>query len=222
MNMDQLEFAGHRFLAFADGALFWPARRALLVADLHLEKASWFARAGQMLPPYDSRETLAALGRLVGETQAREIWCLGDSFHDGDGASRLDRVSRALLDRLARAVRWTWITGNHDRAGHAALPGEARDEALVDGLRLRHEARPRDPDPELSGHYHPKWRVAARGRRVARRCFVHGPTKLILPAFGRLTGGLDADCAAIRAVAGTPAAAIVPVAQRLLRFPIGR
>ena len=68
-----------------------------------------------------------------------------------------------------------------------------RGEAVVDGLVLRHEADRTEPPPELSGHFHPKLRLTVRGRRVARRCFVATPTKLILPAFGALTGGLDAN-----------------------------
>ena len=71
--MVRFSFAGHPFAAFAQGALFMPARRALIVADLHLEKASWFARAGQMLPPYDSRATLAELTALVDATDAATI-----------------------------------------------------------------------------------------------------------------------------------------------------
>src|SRR3546814_19893578 len=67
------------------------------------------------------------------------------------------------------------------------------DEAEVAGLVLRHEAVPGETRPELSGHFHPKLRMTLRGRRVARRCFVATGTKLILPAFGALTGGLDAD-----------------------------
>src|SRR3546814_17733533 len=83
-------FAGEDLLIMGQGALFWPARKALLIADLHLEKASFFARFGQMLPPYDSNATLAAIEALVDETGARELWCLGDSFHDGEGPFRLD------------------------------------------------------------------------------------------------------------------------------------
>jgi len=51
--MVPFSFAGETFAATPDGALFWPAQNALLVADLHLEKASWFARLGQFLPPYE-------------------------------------------------------------------------------------------------------------------------------------------------------------------------
>ena len=98
--MVPLSFAGHDLRALPEGALYWPARRALLVADLHFEKASWFARFGQMLPPYDSIATLADLTALVAATGASEIWCLGDSFHDSDGCERLPERARTMLTDL--------------------------------------------------------------------------------------------------------------------------
>src|SRR3546814_18700834 len=95
------------------GALFWPARKALLIADLHLEKASFFARFGQMLPPYDSNATLAAIEALVDETGARELWRLGDSFHDVEGPFRLDEQARSRLLTLTARLDWTRLTGHH-------------------------------------------------------------------------------------------------------------
>lgn len=218
--MVPFSFSGHELAALPHGALWWPARRAVLVADLHLEKASWFARFGQMLPPYDSVSTLADLAALVAATGADEIWCLGDSFHDTAGSTRLPADARALLDDLTGRTRWTWITGNHDAGLDATLGGEVRKEAMVDGLLLRHEAIPAESRPELSGHFHPKLRVSLRGRMVSRRCFVATRSKLILPAFGALTGGLDAGHPEIVRAVGGEAQALVPVADRLLRFPI--
>ena len=200
--------------------MFWPAQGALLVADQHFEKASWYARFGQFLPPHDSAATLDMIEALVARTGARAIWSLGDSFHDADGAARLDPRARARLQALTERLDWLWITGNHD-VGVAQMPGGRRAvEAEVDGVWLRHEADPADPRPEISGHFHPKLRVSLRGRMVARRCFVASATKLILPAFGALTGGLDAQHPEIIRAVGSPAHALVPLADRLLRFPL--
>jgi len=218
--MVRFSFCGHELMALPQGALFWPARRALLVADLHLEKASWFARGGQMLPPYDSAATLADLSMIVAATAAEEIWCLGDSFHDREGCDRLPEAARAALVALTGATRWTWITGNHDAGFADHCGGAVADEAAVDGLILRHEAEPKETRPELSGHFHPKLRITHRGRQVSRRCFVATETKLILPAFGALTGGLDAHHPEIVRAVGPGAQALVPVQDRLLRFPI--
>jgi len=216
--MVPFSFAGREILALPQGALFWPARRAVLVADLHFEKASWFAIRGQMLPPYDTIATLTELALIADATGAKEIWCLGDSFHDSAGGDRLPARAQEMLRALTGSCRWTWITGNHDARLIDHCGGEVVTDALVDGLVLRHEAEPGETRPELSGHFHPKLRLRLRGRQVSRRCFVATPLKLILPAFGALTGGLDAGHPEIVRAVGRGAEALVPVEDRLLRF----
>ncbi|UZK64989.1 ligase-associated DNA damage response endonuclease PdeM [Sphingomonas sp. M1-B02] len=218
--MVPLSFAGHEFAALVQGALYWPARRALLVADLHFEKGSWFASKGQMLPPYDSIATLTELTALVERTAPIELWCLGDSFHDSAGCERLPAKARAMLTALTGRLDWRWITGNHDAALVDHCGGTIVDEAEVGGLVLRHEAEPGELRPELSGHFHPKLRISVRGRQVARRCFIATESKLILPAFGALTGGLDAGHPEIVRAVGRNAQALVALEDRLLRFPV--
>ena len=218
--MVPFSFAGETFLASADGALFWPAQNALLVADLHLEKASWFARFGQFLPPYDSHATLTALAEDVDRTRATRLYGLGDSFHDRFGCERLPENARELLTELTGQLDWTWIVGNHDPGFADHCGGRLEEELELGGIILRHEAVRGEPRPEMSGHYHPKLRVHLRGRQVSRRCFVISATKLILPAFGSLTGGLDAHHPEILRSVGSDAAALVPVSDRLLRFPL--
>ncbi|WP_448662426.1 ligase-associated DNA damage response endonuclease PdeM [Sphingomonas sp. CJ20] len=218
--MVPLSFAGKEFSALPEGALYWPARRALLVADLHFEKASWFASKGQMLPPYDSLATLSALTALVDRTGATELWCLGDSFHDSDGCERLPEAARAMLTGLTARLDWRWITGNHDAQFVDHCGGRIEEEAVIDGIVLRHEADPRETRPEMSGHFHPKLRISVRGRAVARRCFVATGSKLVFPAFGALTGGLDAHHPEIVRAVGSGAQALVALEDRLLRFPI--
>lgn len=218
--MVPFSFGGHELLALPAGALFWPARKALLVADLHLEKASWFARFGQLLPPYDSIATLAELKAVVAATGASEVWCLGDSFHDSRGCERLPVAAQDMLRGLTDRTRWTWIAGNHDAQLIDHCGGDVVAEAAVDGLVLRHEADPAEPRPELSGHFHPKLRLKVRGKAVARRCFVATATKLVLPAFGSLTGGLDPDHPEIIRAVGPQAHALVALPGRLLRFPL--
>ncbi|MFL6753198.1 MAG: ligase-associated DNA damage response endonuclease PdeM [Sphingomicrobium sp.] len=218
--MVPFSFAGETFHATAEGALFWPAREALLVADLHLEKASWFARLGQFLPPYDSLATLTALAHEVERTGATRLYCLGDSFHDRHGCERLPAAARSLLVELTSRLDWTWIVGNHDPGFADHCGGRLEEEVELGGIILRHEAVRDDPRPEMSGHFHPKLRLHLKGRQVSRRCFVVAPAKLILPAFGALTGGLDAHHPEILRSVGSDAAALVPVSDRLLRFPL--
>ena len=218
--MVPLSFAGETFSATADGALFWPSQQALLVADLHLEKASWFARFGQFLPPYDSHATLTALAAEVGRTGATRLYCLGDSFHDRFGCDRLPANARGLLTELTSRLDWTWIVGNHDPGFADHCGGRIADEVELSGIILRHEAERDEARPEISGHFHPKLRLQLKGRRVSRRCFVSSASKIIMPAFGSLTGGLDAHHPEIMGHVGVKAAALVPVSDRLLKFPL--
>lgn len=220
--MVPFSFAGEDFALVGARALYWPRERALLVADLHLEKASFFARHGQMLPPYDSRETLERVAQALRETGARRVFCLGDNFHDAEGAARLEPHAAGMLDALARVTDWVWIAGNHDQG---RVPwGTAVNELELAGIVLRHHAEHGEKRAELSGHFHPRLRVSARGRMVARPCWVASERKLILPAFGALTGGMDAGDPAILA-AMQPARAVdalVPASGRLTRFPLWR
>jgi uncharacterized protein len=213
------DFGGERWVATPEGALFWPLRNVLIVADLHLEKASWFARHGQPLPPYDSRATLDKLTSVAARLGPAEIWCLGDSFHDRAGQSRLDPAAEAMLSALAARHRWLFIAGNHDGLPDGRWGTRSVDEVDEGGLIFRHEHDPADPRPQLSGHYHPKTAVATRGRPVRRACFACGERALILPAFGSLTGGLDIDDPVIARLFAGPYAALVPTMQGLARFP---
>jgi uncharacterized protein len=215
-----LTFGGQAFEIVGGKALYWPAQSALIVADLHLEKASWFGVRGQMLPPYDSLATLQALASLIEATQARQLWCLGDNFHDDGGVARLEPAARSLLTALTETLDWRWIVGNHDPALAGDIGGTVVEEAEVSGLILRHRADPEEIRPELSGHFHPKYRGKSRSRAVSRTCFVMSETRLILPAFGALTGGLAADHPEILRVVGTAAHALVATQGRLLRFKL--
>ena len=191
------EFGGQTFEIAGQAALYWRAQDALLVSDLHLEKASAYALYGQMLPPYDSVSTLEEIAALCRTYRPAKIISLGDNFHDDDGEHRLAEGAAALLVDLACNTEWIWITGNHDRAVSGIWGGKAFDALTVSGITLRHEAQGGNPNPEISGHFHPKFRQVLRGRMVKRRCFVKTPRKLIMPAFGALTGGLDVQDVAI-------------------------
>jgi hypothetical protein len=206
------------------GALYWPREQALLVADLHLEKASFFARSGQMLPPYDSRETLERIALAIRQTGARRLFALGDNFHDDGGLGRLEAHAAGMLAALTRAIEWVWIVGNHDPSLEKSVGGDVVQEAEVNGVILRHRARAGESRPELSGHYHPKLVVAARGRRISRACAVASERRIILPAFGALTGGMDAASSEILSAMQPASAidAILPARGRLLQYPLWR
>ena len=228
-------FCGDEFVLTRANALYWPRERALLVADLHLEKASFFAKHGQFLPPYDSRETLERLACAIRDTGARRVLCLGDNFHDSAGMERLDPHAAGMLAALTRATDWMWLTGNHDVKGaKASAPapdcgGTTLPELEIAGMILRHQAQAGELRPELSGHFHPRLAVRVQRRHIRRPCAViassaDGSGRMILPAFGALTGGMNADDPVIVA-ALQPAHsidAVVPTASRLARFPLWR
>ena len=187
----RMRFAGADIALDPAGALWLPASRTLVVADLHLEKASALARRRVFLPPYDSAATLSALARLILRRNPARVICLGDSFHDEGGAGRLGGHEKARLGMLQAGREWVWISGNHDPALPADLPGKRADVIIADGLTLRHEPQAGAGRGEVAGHLHPAAKVRRHGRSVRRRAFVSDGTRLILPAFGILTGGLN-------------------------------
>ena len=215
-----LSFAGEALLPLPCGGLYWPSHETLFVADLHFEKASAFARRGWLLPPHDSADTLRVLIDTLEVTGARRVVCLGDSFHDRGGPERLLAGPRAALRTLTASLDWLWITGNHDDNAGASLGGRVMPQARLGCLTLRHEADRNDPAPELSGHFHPKVAVHIRGRRIVRRAFAVSETKIILPAYGAFTGGLDVGDPAISVVMRGAVTAVVAEGDRLLRFPV--
>lgn len=227
--MVPFSFSGEEMRLVEGRALFWPREQTLLVADLHLEKASFYARGGQMLPPYDSRATLERLALAIRRTAARRVIALGDNFHDDEGVERLEPHAAGMLAALTRAFEWVWITGNHDSRTGAIAGGETAEEFRLGGIMLRHKAAPGRNEPEISGHFHPKLTVQAKGRRIARPCAVlsaseTGRSRIILPAFGSLTGGMNAgDPAILSAMQPADAIdAVLPATGRLLRYPLWR
>lgn len=190
-----------------------------MVADLHLEKGSAFARRGWLLPPHDSLDTLQKLAAALRQTGARRVAALGDSFHDSHGPARLLPESRAVLGRLLASTDWLWITGNHDGESGAVLGGTVHHEIEIAGVALRHEALPGATGPEISGHFHPKVSVPLRsGTRVSRRCLALAPGRLVLPAYGAYAGGLSVDDPAFAAALGARPEAVVALAGGLIRL----
>jgi DNA ligase-associated metallophosphoesterase len=175
----------------ASGSLWLEAESTLVVADLHLEKGSAYARRGQLLPPYDTRDTLRRLAAEVEALQPRTVVLLGDTFHDGRAETRLAADDARAIFALASGRSLVWVVGNHDEDGPSTLPGDVVADLVVRGLVLRHEPAGRPVRGEVAGHLHPCARIVGRGASVRRRCFVTDGERLILPAFGAYAGGLN-------------------------------
>lgn len=188
----QLDLAGEQLGLHPCGALWWPAASMLIVSDLHLEKASSYAARGQMLPPYDTRATLQRLGRLLQSLRPTTVVSLGDSFHDRRSRPRMAEDDVATVRAMTAAHDWVWIEGNHDPAPPEDLGGRAAFELKLGGLTLRHEPSGEAAPGEIAGHLHPCARVVGRsGRSVRTRCFATNRQRLVMPAYGALTGGLN-------------------------------
>ena len=197
----EINIAGVGLAADPAGALYWPEQGLLAVADLHLEKGSSFAARGQLLPPYDTAVTLARLGRLIAHYAPRVVVAVGDSFHDGGGPARLAREDRDNLHALQRGRDWIWLTGNHDPEPAPDIGGVFHAALTLGAVTFRH--LPTGSPGEIAGHLHPVARVAHRGRAVGRRCFAADATRMVMPAFGAYTGGLNIRDAAFADVFGT-------------------
>jgi uncharacterized protein len=210
---------GTALLADPSGAVFWPEEKLLVVSDMHLEKGSSYARRGQFLPPYDTRATLDRLARVIQRYRPQRVACLGDSFHDGKAAERLSAQDGDHLRRLVQAHDWIWVTGNHDPAPPAELGGFVRSEIRIGTLALRHQPENGGlPFGEVCGHFHPKAAVSARGRRISAPCFVTDGRRMVMPAFGAFTGGLDVLDGAIAGLFGRTGFRVLMLGQDRLHM----
>ncbi len=213
MSAAPLHLAGERMLLDPLGGAWWPAERILAVADLHLEKGSAAARGGRLLPPWDTTATLERLGLLIRRYAPALVLCLGDSFHDGEGRGRMAAGDVARLRELERRAAFVWVAGNHD--------GGRVEELAIGAVVFRHIAEAGWKGAEISGHYHPKARVPAAGTVISRACFATDGQRLILPALGAYTGGLEIGDPAYRALFPRGGRAFLLGRERLFSFPFG-
>ena len=224
-NDHPVALCGKIFRADVSGALYWPAERALIVSDLHLEKGSSFARRGIMLPPYDTRETLQRLAEAIDRWHPDTVIALGDSLHDSGGAARIVQEDLQSLRILQEDREWIWVTGNHDPVIASRLGGHVVSGLTVEGITFRHEPRAGRVTHEVGGHFHPAAKVSMHGHTFRRPCFVGNGLRLVMPAFGSFCGGLNVLDAAFERLFGNDGMAVwllgqeglYPIATRLLR-----
>jgi uncharacterized protein len=219
MTPAPIHLAGERLMLDPDGALFWPAQRLLAVADLHFEKGSAAAENGSLLPPWDTRATLDRLAALLRRWKPETVVALGDSFHDAKGSARLHQQDLARLHLLAAAHHFVWVLGNHDPTPPEGIAGTALPDLRIGELRFVHETKPGPATGEICGHHHPKARVETRAASVSRPCFVLDARRLMLPALGAYTGGLDVRDPAISALFPRGGRIFLLGRERLFSFP---
>ncbi|HYD73781.1 MAG TPA: ligase-associated DNA damage response endonuclease PdeM [Candidatus Binatia bacterium] len=218
----EAKLGGVTVTALPEGALWIAEAKALVVSDLHLEKGSSFALRGQMLPPYDTHAGLMRLTDLMLRLSPEIIVSLGDSFHDGGGPGRMDARDRQLLTVLMSRCDWVWVEGNHDGRASETLGGAGRDVLHLGPLVLRHHPTKGAAAGEIAGHLHPCAKVAGRGTAVRRRCFALGHDRLVMPAFGAFTGGLNVCDEAFAPIFPDGATALVMGRDKVLPAPMQR
>lgn len=208
MNTLSFLFADYRFEAIGDGALIWPEHSLMVISDLHMGKSERIARrTGQLLPPYDTHDTLTRLQHSLAFHAPATVICLGDSFDDLRAAGELSVSENDAIRAITETRHWIWVEGNHDPMP-TQFGGESCAEIRIGGVVFRHIACD-TKDIEISGHFHPKTRVRIRNRTVVRPSFLLNDTKLIMPSFGTYTGGLFSNAPPLRKVIGKTGRAIL-------------
>lgn len=193
MSAAALRVAGEDLLLLPEKAVFWPAEKMLIIADIHFGKAAAFRALGVPVPRGTTSENLAGLDALVAKHGARQVVFLGDFLH-----ARASHASSTQLAMLAWRNRHpdlalTLVRGNHDL--HAGDPAAALGIGLVDEPHaLGPFAFCHHPDIDgagyaLAGHVHPVYVLATRFDALRLPCFVVGRERMILPSFGAFTGG---------------------------------
>jgi DNA ligase-associated metallophosphoesterase len=227
----EITVAGVPLVADIAGALYWPEEGLLVVSDLHLEKGSAFAARGVLMPPYDTASTLQRLAGLMARYAVHIVVALGDNFHDGGGPARLGDADRAHLLALQQGRDWVWIAGNHDPDPGEGIGGAFARSLALGPLSFRHEpaaapgrgAAAGGSHGEIAGHLHPAARVHQRGRTLTRKCFATDGARLVMPAFGAYTGGLNIrDIAFLKVFGALGFTAHLIGRQRLYSFAAAR
>lgn len=197
MSNRTIDFAGRIMILHPSGSVFWPDQATLIVGDLHFEKASWYHRSGQFLPPYDSGETLKKLETAMSEFLPERIILLGDVFHDNDAWHRMARTDKEHLTKLLNGTETVYVIGNHDT--EVTLPTQFSGLMYtLAGVTFRHLMDVNEKGPEISAHFHPIAKVKYSGTRIRRACFVYTKNRILLPAFGAFTGGLNVNDPALK------------------------
>lgn len=172
-------------------AVYWPAQRCLIIADLHLGKATYFRQHGIPIPAQVAKRDLARLSRLVQHYQPTSLLINGDFFH----ASANDEIELFATWRTAHpTLDIMLVRGNHDRL--AARHYQEMDITLfntdvrIGELNFVHDPAHIKDDGlySLCGHIHPG--VTLReGRQILRLpCYVANQYRMVLPAFSLFTG----------------------------------
>ena len=189
-----IEHCGETLWLLPDKALYWPARRALLVADVHIGKAASYRALHQPVPRGTTEATLARLDQLLTSHECQMLIILGDFLHARTARAPATLAKLQTWRERHAGLRIVLVRGNHDR--HAGDPPPAlgievvEEPWLLAPFALQHEPVVHPQHPVLAGHVHPVFVLQGRARqRLRLPCFLMGDAISLLPAFGEFTGG---------------------------------
>ena len=210
--------AGHALLLLAEKALYWPAEKMLIIADIHFGKAASFRAAGVPVPRGTTSDNLAALDALLGSHEVAHIVFLGDFLHARAAHAGATVAAMLAWRERHRHLRLTLVRGNHDlHAGDpaASLGIEMVDEPHAIGpFSFCHHPDLVTDGYALAGHVHPSYRLSTRFDSLRLPCFVVGRQRMIVPSFGAFTGGFTITPALDEAIYVTSGEAVHLVRQR--------
>ena len=218
MIEQSIDVAGETLVMHHERALWWPAQRALLLADMHLGKGSVLRRAGMAVPTGQTTADLQRISALIAQYQAAQLIVLGDLVHGSAPPDAPWIVQTLAWRKQHAAVAMRLVEGNHDRHLDAAALGFERvpESLAMAPFILRHAPAPSTRGYVLAGHIHPGVNVRDGWRRHRLPAFRFGQRVGLVPAFGTLTGLFESPVAeGERVIAVTPAGLLpVPVASR--------
>ena len=198
MHYKDVIFANKKFSLFANGELYWPGKKTLIISDLHLEKGSFFTESNQYIPPFDTTETLRNLSDFINNHPVEKIIFLGDLIHDKLALQRMTEKSKDLFFKILENIDCTLTVGNHDNISFLKDIGlTLTNEVVIDGICFSHYPS-YDQRFSVFGHYHPKVKLIINSRGIWVACFVLSKKRILMPSYGYYTGGLSIKSAQIQ------------------------
>ena len=198
MHYKDVIFANKKFSLFANGELYWPGKKTLIISDLHLEKGSFFTESNQYIPPFDTIETLRQLLNFINNHPVEKVIFLGDLVHDKLAFKRMTVKSKELFFKILENIDCTLTVGNHDSISFLEDIGlTLTNQVIIDGICFSHYPSI-DQSFSVFGHYHPKVKLIINSRGIWVACFVLNKERILMPSYGYYTGGLSIKSAQIQ------------------------
>jgi DNA ligase-associated metallophosphoesterase len=191
MSSIAFNYNGMELTLLPEKAIWIDDLQILLLADIHLGKASHFRKSGIPIPERIHDLDYQRLGKLIQGYSPKNVYFLGDLFHSFWNEQWEDLGS--FLSQFSEST-FHLVLGNHD-----ILPAKKyqdtnlqvyRNAVMLRSLLLSHE--PTAPPTGLlnvCGHIHPGILLKGKAKQSVRiPCFHYSEDILVMPSFGNFTG----------------------------------